>query len=1057
MTLSLAEYFDRYDPTKNYEQWLFRAGNALQSAEANEIQSLLLAKLKGIGDASFTDGNIINGCDCVVNATTGAVQMAAGSAYVSGAIRSLAASTFTVSLTGTVTIGIWLISSVVTEAQDPTLLDPATTTQNYNQPGAGRLEIAPQWGFSGDGTVGDFYPVYYVDSGYLRTSSSAPSSNTVNQAIAQYDVDSNGSNYVVSGLAVTQMSNDSSGNQVYNVDSGSARINGYAVKKSTATRLTYGPTPDLKAVGSEPFISTNAVSQVVSLDVTPLNAVQSAMITTQTTESIIHGSVVGSVDPLTYGSVVSIVSVTQGSTTYVPGTDYQLTRGEVDWSPGGAEPLPGSTYTVTYQHIISATPTNVTENGYTVAGAVVGTQILTTYTAMLPRIDRLCVNSTGAFVWITGVANEYTPIAPAVPSGMLELAQIYQAWTSTGTYVTNDGVRMVSMYELENMQNQISTLYSLVAQINLSSNAMSYESAASEGIFTDAFSDNSKRDDGVPNTAAVVSNALALAINGTANYLPNDVLSATSCAWTHNPVISNSSRTSSSLINPYMAFAAFPGTATLTPAVDRWTGYDTVWATAQTQEFISYIYDPYSVIHGSTVTTSASTSTETLGSSVTEEEYLRQIPVAFALTGFGYGETLSSVKFDGISVTPTGSLTGDVNGNISGTFTIPANVQAGTKSVAFTGSRGGNATASFTGQGEMITVTEEKVTTIDTVYLDPLAETFTLDSSYQLSGIDLWFTAVGTTQVKVQIRETSVGFPTQTVLAEAALNPSQITAGQWTRFVFNSPYYATADTEYAIVVMCNDATAAVAIAQMGQYDSNAGQYVTSQPYAGVMLTSSNASTWSAQQTEDLTFRLLARSYSATTETVDLGTLAVTGVTDLIISAMTEEPATGAGASIQLTMPDGTIINTTNGGVINLSSAVTGNIDVKAILTATANAGAILYPGSEIITGILDQADVYESVAVIGNSAGCNIRVIFDAILPSGSTASVYVASTATPTVFTLVPSISATVLDAQNGVYEYQFYLSDFVAAQFKLKINIAGSASARPFLFNLRSISTAH
>ncbi len=49
-------------------------------------------------------------------------------------------------------------------------------------------------------------------------------------------------------------------------------------------------------------------------------------------------------------TILSIVSVVQGATTYVVSTDYALGTNTVDWSPAGAEPATGSFYTVTYTY-----------------------------------------------------------------------------------------------------------------------------------------------------------------------------------------------------------------------------------------------------------------------------------------------------------------------------------------------------------------------------------------------------------------------------------------------------------------------------------------------------------------------------------------------------------------------------------------------------------------------------------------------------------------------------------------------------------------------------------
>ena len=49
---------------------------------------------------------------------------------------------------------------------------------------------------------------------------------------------------------------------------------------------------------------------------------------------------------------------------------------------------------------------------------------------------------------------------------------------------------------------------------------------------------------------------------------------------------------------------------------------------------------------------------------------------------------------------------------------------------------------------------------------------------------------------------------------------------------------------------------------------------------GVLLSSSNASTWTAHQDRDLKFRLLACRFTENTRTVPLGNITVTDSTDL---------------------------------------------------------------------------------------------------------------------------------------------------------------------------------
>lgn len=54
-------------------------------------------------------------------------------------------------------------------------------------------------------------------------------------------------------------------------------------------------------------------------------------------------------DSIGQTGVLTIVSIVEGGTTYVQGTDYQLTNNTVDWSLGGSEPAVDATYTVTFR------------------------------------------------------------------------------------------------------------------------------------------------------------------------------------------------------------------------------------------------------------------------------------------------------------------------------------------------------------------------------------------------------------------------------------------------------------------------------------------------------------------------------------------------------------------------------------------------------------------------------------------------------------------------------------------------------------------------------------
>lgn len=647
MTDMPAGYYDRTNPEKNFEQHLFRAGFVLQSAEMNEIQAVSANRAKSIGDAIFNDGNVVRDARVVVDVNTGATICESGAVYLRGAVRGVPSATLTVPIDRVVAIGIWLVESVVSAVEDPTLFDPAGETRNYNEPGASRLKIEPKWGYDGDGTLGGtFYPIYYVDNGALRAKEAPPTLDGVSQAIARYDRDSAGSNYVVNGLRVSALDDLPDGSQVYNIEDGRARVNGFGVTLSASRRLIYPAVPDIRLIVNEPRTSATSGAQRIDVDRSPILAIDDVSITKESTASLVHAAFSGGQDPLPDTSVVSITEVKQGGTTYVLGTDYQLTAGKVDWSLPGAEPAPGSTYTATYRHITSVTPVDADDTGFTVSGAVAGTLVLTSYSVKLPRIDRLCMNEGGEFIWITGVPADYGPVRPSIPSNISAIAQVLQTWTAD-RQVINDGVRVVPMSDIEAMNARMDNITDLIAQQKLVSDIGVRDASVKKGLFVDPFLDDEQRDQGIAQTAAIANGALTLPIDGDAFRPSADVSSLASCAFTLEPVLKQERRTGTMNINPYMAFGILPSQVALTPAVDRWTLVETQWASPITQAFTTGQGGRF----GTTTTTTRSSASALIKTSSALITTLRPIDVHFRIAGFGPGEALSGVTFDGIPVT----------------------------------------------------------------------------------------------------------------------------------------------------------------------------------------------------------------------------------------------------------------------------------------------------------------------------------------------------------------------------------------------------------------------
>jgi hypothetical protein len=779
----IERYYNLFDPAKHYTQLLFRAGDGLQSRELNEIQSTLIHRLQGVADALLKDGDIVSGANLQIDADTGLVTLEAGRVYLRGAVREVPATSFTVPTTGRIAVGVRFTTRTVTELEDPNLREPAVGVRNYQEPGAGRLQETLAWGWEGagtsDGQPGDFHAVYALDNGLLENRRQPPVLDGVIASLARYDYDANG-HYVTEGLGVRFLSVDTDAQEhIFSVAEGRANIDGFKVERSQSQRLRLPIDPDLQRVSSEPqvFNDSGDGSMVVTINRPPLAQVLDIKVTQQKTETVVHGAFTGSRDVLTEPTVVSVLTIKQGTTTYTQGTDYKVVGDEIDWSPGGAEPAPGSSYQVTYQYIASVTPTNLTDTGFKVAGVVQGSTMYIDYQWKLPRVDVLALTADGQVERNKGISQVRNPVAPTVPASRLALAEIAYDWRSgSEPVVRNVAIRTIKVSELTAMQRQIADLYDLMALERLRVDANIREPAAKKGLFVDNFLDDDLRDQGVAQTGAVVAGVLTLPITASAQHAKDNGNTLLTLDYTLTPVIEQLARTGSMKINPYQAFEPVPARVTLNPAVDQFTVTNTTWASDVTERLITGSGVLEQVVE-------TRRSEQVLASRSEEVQFLRSINVAYRVEGFGPNEALAALRFDGIGISQPVGTSANVSGLLTGSFQIPQAIPAGAKLVEFLGAGGSYGSATYVGRGQIVTETRRRILTTVVRRWDPLAQTFTLPERRTIGALELWFTAKGgSAPVIVQIRETQVGIPTTTVLTEGRLNASDIkTDGNPTR------------------------------------------------------------------------------------------------------------------------------------------------------------------------------------------------------------------------------------------------------------------------------------
>jgi hypothetical protein len=163
----------------------------------------------------------------------------------------------------------------------------------------------------------------------------------------------------------------------------------------------------------------------------------------------------------------------------------------------------------------------------------------------------------------------------------------------------------------------------------------------------------------------------------------------------------------------------------------------------------------------------------------------------------------------------------------------------------------------------------------DSGWYDPLAQSFLIESrgGAFLSKVDVFFaTKDERIPVTMELREMVNGYPGKRVLpfSRVTLNASDVllsanrvtldgvslpTFDTATTFTFPSPVYVQDNTEYCIVLLSDSNNYKVWISQLGEAVPGTSLTISEQPYLGSLFKSQNASTWTADQTQDLKFRI----------------------------------------------------------------------------------------------------------------------------------------------------------------------------------------------------------
>jgi len=116
------------------------------------------------------------------------------------------------------------------------------------------------------------------------------------------------------------------------------------------------------------------------------------------------------------------------------------------------------------------------------------------------------------------------------------------------------------------------------------------------------------------------------------------------------------------------------------------------------------------------------------------------------------------------------------------------------------------------------------------------------------------------------------GYPTTTILpfSDVTLEPDSVqlseSAAVATKFTFDAPVFIPQSVEHCFVLLSDSNSYQIWISRMGEQDITGDRTISEQPYAGVLFKSQNASTWTADQYEDLKFVVNRADFTNTLNT-----------------------------------------------------------------------------------------------------------------------------------------------------------------------------------------------
>lgn len=889
----MPDYYNRFTREKGWKRLRFLADDRrLQSAELNEVQDLLLSEMGQLAQHVLRDGHVLRGLEIVVTEAGTLATITAGSVFFDRTFHAWPGGDVAIAGIGEETVGLRFTAQIVDHHEDPTLLNPASGALGFGLPGADRLT----YDIALVANDPDALLLYRLLDGQPLPGGPGSDLDGLYRILARRTNDQSGS-YLVRGMRGWVEARDAETFSL-RVEAGVAYVLGWEIVLSADIRITVPRPLHYRTVFSEPKTFATG-TDTYTLNSRPVRQINSVSATVEKTVDVNRGFTPGGSDLMPHTPIVSIESVSQGGSPFTATTDYVVDGDYISWAPGGAEPDTGTTYQVTLRYVKQMSQgADFVQDGddvdFSPAGdnPVNGSTFNVNYDRYLGRIDILTLDKEGQFRVVQGQPEVFS-LPPQGADEHLPVARIDYPPNGAAADCTarSSGLYRLTMTELARLRQRVQDLEYNVAITDLEQEAINVDLPSSKrAIFTDGLFDLSKMDIGHVDFSTAVhpgnmaSPAFVFAL------LDYGDAAAGPMMLPYTVSMFDEQRFATDLINvnPYAASGRI-GQITLTPS-DDWQVDETTIVIASNETIPGSQFQFWEMLGREGIWANfhqegARWANQWFGTIETEEVedrviegFSRELTVAIAGEQFSPAADNLLLTFDGQSLplTPAGatvagaapgSVLANAQGAFSATFTIPAGIPGGAKSVVVQNALNAAENQFAIGQVQRtITIRRRNIT------IDPVAQTFTLAEDTAIARVGLYFgTKDATLPLFVEIRNVVNGYPGPDVLAEKVVPAASVNAsmlgGAETLVEFDRPAFCGANTEYCVVVGSESIEYQLWYAQLGNNDVTTGEAVVANPAAGVMFSSANGRTWTAHQAADLKFRLYRSAFDASATVV----------------------------------------------------------------------------------------------------------------------------------------------------------------------------------------------